>query len=218
MFDWIMDFIEDKKAWVVSLVLGGLAMILAVFLLLEKTPTTESQTQLMSSTIESSILTSSVSSHQEREASDELVVDIKGAIQKEGVYHLKQGSRVTDLVEKAGGLTQDADKKRINLAAKLTDEEVIYVAREGEEGVDDVSVASSMSPDSSQTSSEKQINLNKATVTDLTSISGIGEKRAQDIIDYREQNGGFQSIEDLKNISGIGEKTFEKLKDNVSVD
>lgn len=151
----------------------------------------------------------------------DLVVDVKGAVNKEGVYRLAADSRVTDAIKAAGGLTAQADKKSINLAQKISDEEVIYVANQGE----DISVISTPSPSSATTDASgskeettEKINLNTATLADLQTISGIGQKRAQDIIDYRDNNGGFKSVDDLTNVSGIGEKTLEKLKSEVSVD
>lgn len=153
--------------------------------------------------------------------SDKIFVDIKGAVRKEGVYELTSGSRVTDVVKLAGGFTDDADKKSVNLAEKVADEAVIYVARVGEE----VTPASTLSQAKNtaasgalQDADSAQINLNTATLEELQTISGIGAKRAQDIIDYRDNNGGFSSVDDLKNVSGIGEKTLEKLKAEVTVD
>lgn len=153
--------------------------------------------------------------------SDKIFVDIKGAVRKEGVYELTSGSRVTDVVKLAGGFADDADKKSVNLAEKVADEAVIYVARVGEE-VTPASTPSQIkntaASGAQQDVDSAQINLNTATLEELQTISGIGAKRAQDIIDYRDSNGGFSSVDDLKNVSGIGEKTLEKLKVEVTVD
>ena len=105
----------------------------------------------------------------------------------------------------------------MNLAEKVSDEAVVYVAKIGEE----VSPATKFPSTASGSQTEAAtgtINLNTATATELQTISGIGAKRAQDIIDYREANGGFTSVEELKNVSGIGDKTLEKLKSEVSID
>lgn len=154
------------------------------------------------------------------ESETELTVDIKGAVKNPGVYQLKAGARVHDAVQKAGGLLPDAESKSINQAQKLTDEAVIYVAKIGEEGAD-VTLTNSQAP-SGNGGTEKTksglVNINTATETELQTVSGIGQKKALDIIAYREANGGFQSVDDLKNVSGIGAKTVEKLKDYVTVD
>ncbi len=149
--------------------------------------------------------------------STKIVVDIKGAVKNEGVYELSAGSRVTDVVKLAGGFTDEADKKSVNLAEKLSDEAVIYVAKEGEEVPSVTNTTQANSGAETEASTDK-INLNTATLEQLQTISGIGAKRAQDIIDYREANGGFSSVDDLTNVSGIGEKTLEKLKSEVTVD
>lgn len=155
------------------------------------------------------------------EESEFLTVDVKGAVKNPGIYQLKKTSCINDAIQKAGGLTTDADSKSVNLAQKLTDEAVVYVATMGENAA---SVSSNTGQSSTSGTSEvasqkgNKVNLNKANLSDLQSISGIGQKRAQDILDYREANGKFNSVDDLKNISGVGAKTLEKLKEYVTVD
>ncbi|WP_270235458.1 helix-hairpin-helix domain-containing protein [Streptococcus anginosus] len=153
--------------------------------------------------------------------SEFLTVDVKGAVKNPGIYQLKKTSRINDAIQKAGGLTTDADSKSINLAQKLTDEAVVYVATVGENAA---SVASNTGQSStlgtSEVASQKgnKVNLNTANLSELQTVSGIGQKRAQDILDYREANGKFNSVDDLKNVSGVGAKTLEKLKEYVTVD
>ena len=136
-----------------------------------------------------------------------------------GVYTLKASARVTDAIKAAGGMTEDADAKSVNLAASLSDEEVIYVATKDENlSVLGQSGTGQVSDKGGQTSAKDgKINLNTATSEELQTISGIGAKRAEDIIAYRESHGGFQSVDDLKNVSGIGDKTLEKIRESLYV-
>lgn len=156
-------------------------------------------------------------STEESEEPSQLVVDVKGAVEKPGLYTLEVGSRVNDAVEAAGGLTSQADPKSINLAQKLSDEAVVYVASKDENisVVASTTASSAMSPEEKSTS---LVNLNTATEADLQTISGIGAKRAADIIAYREANGGFKSVDDLNNVSGIGDKTMESIRPYVTVE
>lgn len=143
---------------------------------------------------------------------EKVIVDVKGAIHTPGVYECQSGDRVMDVIERAGGLTQDADKNKINLAMRLEDEMVLYFPVVGEEVSDSIT--------SETMTAEKEdgkVNLNKATQTELLTLTGIGPSKADAIIEYREQNGPFKAVEDIMEISGIGEKTFEKLKDQISV-
>lgn len=155
------------------------------------------------------------------EESEFLTVDVKGAVKNPGIYQLKKTSRINDAIQKAGGLTTDADSKSINLAQKLTDEAVVYVATMGENAANVSSnTGQSSTSGTSEVASQKgnKVNLNTADLSELQTISGIGQKRAQDILDYREANGKFNSVDDLKNVSGVGAKTLEKLKEYVTVD
>ena len=131
---------------------------------------------------------------------DLITVDVKGAVKSPGIYDLPVGSRVNDAVQKAGGLTEQADSKALNLAQKVSDEALVYVPTKGEEAASQQ--AGSGVP--SSTSKDKKVNLNKASLEELKQVKGLGGKRAQDIIDHREANGKFKSVDELKKVSGIG--------------
>ena len=151
---------------------------------------------------------------EESAEQDLITVDVKGAVKSPGIYDLPVGSRVHDAVQKAGGLTDEADSKSLNLAQKVSDEALVYVPTKGEEAASQ-QAASGTTP---STSKDKKVNLNKASLEELKQVKGLGRKRAQDIIDHREANGKFKSVDELKKVSGIGAKTIEKLKDYVTVD
>ena len=138
-------------------------------------------------------------------------VDIKGAVVKPGVYKLEDEKRVLDAIQLAGGFQTDADQTKINLAARVTDEMILYIPRIGE-----VLQSQTGLPTNSEMDAGK-ININTATSLELESLPGIGAAKAASIITFREQNGPFKEIEDLVNVSGIGDKSFEKLKDQIKV-
>ncbi|MPM76314.1 ComE operon protein 1 [bioreactor metagenome] len=107
-------------------------------------------------------------------------------------------------------MTEDADASQLNFAAKLVDQQLIYVPKIGE-------IRSHPPQSQTSTATESKININTADISELQELSGIGAKKAQDIINYREENGHFKSVEELQEISGIGEKTVEKLKNLVTI-
>ena len=145
-----------------------------------------------------------------------IYVDVKGAVRAPGLYELSENERILDAIQLAGGYTEEANTNAINHAQKVEDEMVIYVPKIGEE-VPELTNTVTMTSSSDAQNSNGKINLNKASVEDLTSLPGIGPQKAQAIIAYRDENGRFRSIEELKNVSGIGEKTYEKLKDLIEV-
>lgn len=140
----------------------------------------------------------------------EVYVHIDGEVVKPGLYKLTTNDRVNDLLKLAGGTTDKASLKDVNLAKKLEDEMKIYIPAKEENLSNEVSGKSEIS------SSTGKINLNTASKDELKTLPGIGDSRAEEIIRYRE-NTGFSKLEDIKNISGIGDKTYEKLKDLISV-
>lgn len=219
--DTIKTYIEMLKEYKWQIALPAAAgLLMATFLIFsqpaksDQTGLTEfPQTEQASSSQEQ---TEQTSTEVSKEPS-QLVVDVKGAVVKPGLYTLEADARVNDAVEAAGGLTSQADPKSVNLAQKLSDEAVVYVASKDE----NISVVTSTTASSAMSSEEKstsQVNLNTATEADLQTISGIGAKRAADIIAYREANGGFKSVDDLNNVSGIGDKTMESIRPYVTVE
>lgn len=136
--------------------------------------------------------------------SGDIYVYVCGAVCREGVYKLPAGSRIYEAVEMAGGFREDAATAEVNQAEVLQDEARLYV------------------PTISETISEEaeddgKINLNKATKEELMTLPGVGASRADSIIQYRNENGGFKSIEEIMQISGIKEGLFEKIKDLIKV-
>ncbi|MEG0258609.1 MAG: helix-hairpin-helix domain-containing protein [Lysinibacillus sp.] len=152
-------------------------------------------------------------------------VDVKGAVVHPGMYTLTNEDRVLDAVLLAGGYTSEADTKLINHAQKLQDEMILYIPIKGEKLEEIVeefvqmptTAGASGGTASSSGSADGKVNLNKADETTLMTLSGIGPSKAQSIIAYRDESGGFKTIEDLKNVTGIGDKTFEKLKEFITV-
>lgn len=213
----IIEKIKEYKIIVICAVLG---LALGTFFLLKpttQTPVTETNLQTEVAAVSKDSSSEKEMKKEEKEESPEqdlITVDVKGAVKSPGIYDLPVGSRVHDAVQKAGGLTEEADSKSLNLAQKISDEALVYVPTKGEEATSQ-QAASGTSP---STSKEKKVNLNKASLEELKQVKGLGGKRAQDIIDHREANGKFKSVDELKKVSGIGAKTIEKLKDYVTVD
>ena len=151
-----------------------------------------------------------------------IYIDIKGAVNRPGLYQLSEGSRMVDAIEAAGGLTTEADDRTINLAEKLLDQQKIIVYTESEmaeqlmqEDRDNL-LERDVYPSNPSDATQK-ININIATIDELQALPNIGPKKAQAIIEYRQTNGSFQTIDQIKEIKGIGEKTYEELAHLISV-
>lgn len=144
-----------------------------------------------------------------------IVVYISGAVQRSGVYTLAPNARAGDLIVAAGGLADNADLIRTNLAAPLSDGQHFHVPAVGETVA---SGSSSTSPTNRPPSSASLINLNGASAAELEALGGIGPVRAQAIIDYRQRHGDFKAVDDLLKVSGIGPATLERIRNWVSVE
>jgi len=151
---------------------------------------------------------------------ENIKVYITGEINNSGVYELKKGSRVIDLIKLAGDLTKDGDLNAINPARTLRDGESITIPKKVlvNSLTEEDAPSNNLSTSQSGKTKEGLININRASKSELMELPGIGEVKSQAIIDYREENGSFVSIEDIKEVSGIGDKTFEKIKDKITVD
>ena len=142
-------------------------------------------------------------------AGTDVVVQVAGAVLKPGVYALSATGRVNDAVAIAGGPAADSDIDRVNLAAKLSDGQQIFVPRKGE--------ALPAAPAGGSAATSDPVNLNTATVEQLDALPGVGPSTAQAIVDYREQHGAFKSVQGLNEVKGIGDAKFADLKNKVTV-
>ena len=155
------------------------------------------------------------------------MVHICGAVNRPGVYTFPEGSRVCDAVEAAGGLSEDAAESLLNQAALLSDglqivvptlEEAKGLSRQtASSGIFSSGISGAGSAAGSEEAGNGLVNINTATLEELMTLPGIGQTRAEAIVAYRDEQGGFQSIEDIMNVSGIKEGSFAKLKDRITV-
>lgn len=139
-----------------------------------------------------------------------IFVDIKGAVKNPGVYQMKAGDRVKDALDAAGGLTDEADSQKVNLAQRVEDQMVIVVPKVGEE-VTEIPAGGT----SKEAAKDGKVNINTATVEELKTLKGVGEKKAEAIIEYRKKNGSFKTKEDLMKVRGIGKKLFESFQERI---
>ena len=155
----------------------------------------------------------------EIEKRQNIIIHVAGAVKKEGIVELEEGMRISDVIEAAGGTTNEADLSKINLAYKVEDGQKVYVPSINDkidlESITD-NAGENVIEEGSNKSTEK-VNINTASQTELETLSGVGPSTALKIINFREENGNFKKIEDIKNVPGIGESKYESLKENICV-
>ena len=220
-----MDFIlEEKYKNILIVILSIVILLLTIFLFLfkskEECKVEEKGTDLI---LEKEVITDEMNE-------EEYVVDIKGAVKKSGVYRVKKGTIVDDVI-KLAGLKSNASTSYINLSYELKNHDVIYIYTKTEvknknikESCNCNNVDISDCVDSgivsngegSVTNISGKVNINTASLEELLSLDGVGESKALAIIEYRNTNK-FNNIEDIKNVSGIGESVYNKIKDSITV-
>lgn len=177
-----MEFFKKNKFKIIAIIAACLIIILLIF--------NNNKNEKFNEVVKSDVNVNQ----------SECIVEIKGEVNKSGIYSVSSESRVNDIIILAGGFTKNADTSRINLAERITDGMVIIIP--------------------SLVQEEEQsnlININKASKEELMSLSGIGESKAQAIITYRNDNNGFRSIEELLKVNGISEKLYLSIKDKITV-
>lgn len=225
-----------KLITIISVMIILCSLVLYKCFLIKKEEPQEEVTQIEKTTIEDTNI------EIEEENIKTVFVDIKGEIALPGVYEVEEGKKVIDVINLAGGFTEQADTSLINLAKQITNEMVIIIysqeevkkAKEADEIikiVDKECICPEIKNDAclnkeDETANtkneipkteEQTINLNTATLEELQTLTGIGESKAKAIIEYRESIGDFKNIEELMQVDGIGEALYEKIKNNITV-
>lgn len=146
-------------------------------------------------------------------------IHIIGEIKNPGIIEITEGSRIADAIEKAGGVTKEADVSKVNLAYVLQDGQKIHIPNKNDEGIEYVeeTAGNNIIVEDKTNKNNSKVNINTATQTELETLSGIGPSTALKIINYRKENGKFNSIDEIMNVSGIGEAKYESIKDYICV-
>ena len=210
MVQWEWDFTSREKKLIILSGGLGLAFIVSIcFLWKQDEPSQDSPAPL--TPYQSADVASASNSSDATEKNPWIVIDVKGAVKKPGIYQLDNESRVHDAILKAGGARSDADLGQVNLAERLSDGKVVYIPKKGEQ-VQGMAWMSSPANEKGE-----KININTATAEELERLTGVGAKKAQSIISYREENGPFERIEDISKVPGIGEKTLEQFREQIDL-
>lgn len=229
----------DKDYVIIGVIV--IAVIIFMIINLGKIKEFENKDNDKMTNVESSINTENDKNEENKEQKDDnskeqivngggIFVHIDGYINNPGVYEIKENDRIKTLIDKAGGFKEGYSIKNINLAAKLSDGDKIYIPSVSEEKVSEnnnnnININSSgkgqnVKNDRNNVSVMKnnsKININTANISELKQITGIGESTANKIIDYRENVGKFKKIEDIKEVKGIGDAKYESLKNKITI-
>ncbi len=231
-----MTFTYRHKKEIILVCLGLVLLLVIGFVFIYKNYTADDKED------ENIVLNTKNDTKKDEEEEEEVYyqVDIKGEVINPGIYTVKEGSRVIDVIRLAGDLTEVADTSVLNLSKKVKDEMVIIVysydevnsfteTKEKEEieqeaclsqnGIQNDACIKDSTDDTSSSSVviSGKVSLNTATLDELMTLPGIGEAKAQAIIEYREEVGAFQNIEELKEVSGIGDAIFDQIKENITI-
>ena len=155
------------------------------------------------------------------EDKQEIIIHITGAVESEGIVKIKEGDRIKDAIEAAGGLTIDANLQEVNLAYQLKDGQKVYIPKTTdtqEEIIINNEGGNNVIVDQGIQETTTIININTATQEELKTLPGIGEETARKIIEHRQLNGRYSTIEDIKNVSGIGDAKFESIKQYIGIE
>lgn len=211
MKEKIFEYIKYNKGSVFKIAVVVLLLIVGLFVGMDKESSGEITVKSMETEVGGETLSSAA-----LEVPSYIFVDISGAVKTPGVLKVEADTRVYQAIQMSGGLIKEADPTGINMAAKLEDEDKIYVPE-----INEIQPKGGASYEQASFSGKGEgndmININKATNEQLQELTGVGPSTAGKIISYRESYGGFKTIEDIKNVSGIGEKTFAKFRDNICI-
>ncbi len=210
----MLDNLDNKQKKIVIIV--GIIIIIGILYFIYNGIDKKSTDQ-----IDNNMLSIENNTKENEESKELVIVHITGAVKTPGIVKLPEGARIEDAIDKAGGLTEDADISDINLAYVLEDGIKIKIPTISEEKNEEIIINSSgegiVEKEISNNSENKIININKANETDLQTLPGIGASLAGRIVEYRNSNGKFNEIEDIKNVSGIGDSKYENIKNLICV-
>ena len=227
--DKIKNVLKNEKARKIAIIIVCIIILILAFSILwlnndqSNTEVIDVLSQMEEEITESNETEESGNTTNEiEEETNQIVVHITGEVKNAGIVYLESGARIADAIEAAGGATEDADLDQVNLAYLLEDGQKIYIPNKNEEIEQGEYIISDSGENVIEESSSAKevsgkVNINTATQEELETLTGIGSVLAQRIIEYREENGNFESIEDIKNVKGIGDSKYSDIKDSICI-
>lgn len=204
-----MDNLNKKQKIILTVVAIIIIFIIGIFLI-NKDKNAENEYQQY-------IVNENEEANEKDLEKEKIIIHVIGEVQNTGIVELEEGARISDIIEAAGGSTENADLSKVNLAYEVEDGQKVYIPSILDKEVEQYVTAESGDGVIGEETNNKLVNINTATQTELETLSGIGPSTALKIIKYREENGKFKNIEDIQNVPGIGDSKFENIKESICV-
>lgn len=216
-----MDVLNKKQKIILIIVVIFILLFIGGYIISKANKTVYTELETDSNEFESHIIESETNDERRELEDKEIIIHVTGAVKKQGIVKIKEGSRISDVIDIAGGINDKADLSKINLAYIVQDGQKIYVpSMDDKEDVDTIMEDAGVNvikDGVNSSNKEGKININKASQTELETLSGVGTSTALKIINYRNENGDFKTIDDIKNVPGIGEAKFENIKNDICI-
>lgn len=209
-----MDILNNKQK-IIIIVITTMMLLFIGFYIINKANNSQ---YIELETEEDKLIENTVINEENFENKEKIIVHVAGAVKKQGIVEIEKGLRIVDIINAAGGISEEADLSKINLAYIVEDGQKIYVP-----SINDQETTEIIKKDAGENVLEKdnensnKVNINTASQTELETLNGVGPSTALKIINYRKENGYFEKIEDIKNVPGIGDTKFESLKEEVCI-
>lgn len=214
-----MDVLNKKQKIILIIVVIFILLFIGGYIINKANKAVYTELETDSNEFESHIIEDET--NDEKLEDKEIIIHITGAVKNQGIVKIKEGSRISDVIDIAGGINDKADLSKINLAYIVQDGQKIYVpSMDDKEDTDTImkdAGANVIKDGVNSSNKEGKININKASQTELETLSGVGPSTALKIINYRNENGNFKTIDDIKNVPGIGEAKFENIKNDICI-
>ena len=211
-----MEFLNQKQKIIITIIATIIILFIGVYVIKKTEKSNYEELELIE---ETEIVEDYYTEQEEKIIDNKIIVHITGEIQKEGIIEIEKESRLIDVIEAAGGLTEEADLSKVNLAYEVKDGQKIYIPNIIDENEKEI-LTQEAGEDIIIEEKEinNKVNINTATQTELETLSGIGPSTALKIINFRNENGEFKTIEEIKNVPGIGESKFDNIKEEICVE
>lgn len=209
-----MDILNKKQKIIIIIIVAFMLLFIGFYIINK----TNNEEYIELETEKNEIIDNNIINEVTLEEKQDIIIHVTGAVKKQGIVTVKEGARISDVIEEAGGMTDEADLSKINLAYAVEDGQKIYVPNINDQAdTENITEDAGENVIENKNGKSNKVNINTASQTELETLSGVGPSTALKIINYREENGNFEKIEDIKNVPGIGEVKFESLKDSICV-